>query len=74
MKKTFGIILLMVLLTASFFEGIAQKSTLKKLTLEDLYKNNVFSTKGINERGNTTLHLRMTMLNFLKKNLLAGAK
>jgi dipeptidyl-peptidase-4 len=29
---------------------------------------------GIYERENTTLHLRMTMLNYLKKNLPAGAK
>ncbi len=28
----------------------------------------------INERENTTMHLRMTMLNFIKKNLPAGAK
>jgi len=48
MKKTVNIILLIILLTATAFEGIAQKSTLKKLTLADLYKNNVFSTKGIN--------------------------
>ena len=31
-------------------------------------------THSINERENTTMHLRMTMLNYLKKNLPAGAK
>ena len=29
---------------------------------------------GINERENTTLHLRMTMLNYLKQNLPSGAQ
>jgi len=31
-------------------------------------------THSINERENTTMHLRMTMLNYLKKNLPVGAK
>jgi dipeptidyl-peptidase-4 len=42
--STLGIILI-----AGFsFAGSAQETTLSKLTLEDLYKNNVFHQKGIN--------------------------
>ncbi|MHC1704733.1 MAG: S9 family peptidase [Tenuifilaceae bacterium] len=48
MKRTFGIILLVFLLIAPAIEGTTQNNTLTKLTLEDLYKNNVFSPKGIN--------------------------
>ena len=48
MKKTVHLLFLIVLLTAFAVEGFAQKTSSKKLELEDLYKNNVFRTKGIN--------------------------
>jgi len=48
MKRTFEIIVCIYLLITTSFEVSAQKSTLSKLTLDDLYKNNIFSPKGIN--------------------------
>jgi dipeptidyl-peptidase-4 len=53
-----------------------------QLLVNELIKQNKYftmidypmRTHSINERENTTMHLRMTMLNFLKKNLPAGAK
>jgi len=48
MDKIFGIILLISLFNFPVFEGSAQNRTLKKLTIDDLYKNNTFSQKGIN--------------------------
>jgi len=53
-----------------------------QMLVNELVKHNKYFTMidypmrshSINERENTTLHLRMTMLNFLKKNLPAGAK
>jgi len=48
MKKSPAIILLIFLFTVSVLEGSAQNRTLSNLTLEDLYQNNTFQSKGIN--------------------------
>lgn len=53
-----------------------------QMLVDELIKNNKYFTMldypmrshSINERENTSLHLRMTMFTFLKKNLPAGAK
>ena len=53
-----------------------------QMLVNELVKQNKYFTMidypmrshGINERENTTLHLRMTMLNYLKQNLPVGAK
>ena len=53
-----------------------------QMLVNELVKQNKYFTMidypmrshSINERENTSMHLRMTMLNFLKKNLPAGAK
>jgi len=48
MKKTLVTLFTIALLKSFLFTGAAQQSTILKLTLEDLYKNNVFGQKGIN--------------------------
>jgi dipeptidyl-peptidase-4 len=48
MKRIFSVFAPIYLLTALVFGVSAQKGTLSKLTLEDLYKKNIFSPKGIN--------------------------
>lgn len=48
MKNAFGSIIFIILLSTIVFEGNAQQSNSKKLSLEDLYKNHLFSPKGIN--------------------------
>lgn len=48
MKKAFGSIIVIIVLLTIVFEGNAQQSNSKKLSLEDLYKNYLFSPKGIN--------------------------
>ncbi|MEI8112533.1 MAG: S9 family peptidase [Bacteroidia bacterium] len=48
MNKSPGIILFFFLLAVPALEGLTQNRTLSKLTLEDLYKNNTFQSKGIN--------------------------
>ncbi|HKK67878.1 MAG TPA: prolyl oligopeptidase family serine peptidase, partial [Bacteroidales bacterium] len=53
-----------------------------QILVDELIKHNKYFTMidypmrshSINERENTTLHLRMTMLNFWRKNLPPGAK
>ena len=47
MKKTLILSIGILLLTSLFFKSWAQKSTQLNLTLEDLYKNNLFRQKGI---------------------------
>jgi len=47
MKKTIALILGFALATATFLNAAAQQNSKQKLTLEDLYKNNVFRQKGI---------------------------
>ena len=47
MKKIPGLILGITIATATFLNGSAQQNSKLKLTLEDLYKNNVFRQKGI---------------------------
>jgi dipeptidyl-peptidase 4 len=49
MKKILVLILGFAFATATFLNGAAQQNSKQKLTLEDLYKNNVFRQKGINE-------------------------
>lgn len=48
MKKLLVLIVGIMLVAGICFTGSAQKTTLSKLTLEDLYENNVFRQKGIN--------------------------
>lgn len=48
MKKLPTFILGILIVAGTFFTSLAQEKTLSKITLEDLYKNNVFSQKGIN--------------------------
>jgi hypothetical protein len=48
MKKIPAVILIIFLFVISVLEGSAQNRTLPKLTLEDLYQNNTFQSKGIN--------------------------
>ena len=48
MKKLLVTLVVIVLVSGAFVTGSAQKTTLSKLTLEDLYENNVFRQKGIN--------------------------
>lgn len=48
MKKTPAIILIIFLFVFPVLEGSSQNRTLSKLTLEDLYQNNTFQSKGIN--------------------------
>ncbi len=48
MKKLLIFIVGIILVSGICFTGSAQKSTLSKITLEDLYKDNVFRQKGIN--------------------------
>jgi dipeptidyl-peptidase-4 len=47
MRKTIALILGFALATATFLNAAAQQNSKQKLTLEDLYKNNVFRQKGI---------------------------
>lgn len=47
MKRTLIICMGISLLASLFMTSTAQNSTLLKLTLEDLYKNNIFKQKGI---------------------------
>ena len=49
MKKILFNSFVIAVLTALFFTVTAQDKTLKSLSLEDLYKNNIFRQKGINE-------------------------
>lgn len=49
MKKILFNSFVIAVLTALFFTVSAQEKTLKNLSLDDLYKNNVFHQKGINE-------------------------
>ncbi len=48
MKKLLVFTLGIALLIGAFYNGLAQQNEPLKLTLEDLYKNNVFRQKGIN--------------------------
>ena len=47
MRKTIALILGFAIATATFLNAVAQQNSKQKLTLEDLYKNNVFRQKGI---------------------------
>jgi dipeptidyl-peptidase-4 len=47
MRKTIALILGFAIATATFLNAAAQQNSKQKLTLEDLYKNNVFRQKGI---------------------------
>jgi len=48
MKKILALTLIITFFTGAFFTASAQQTKPLKLTLEDLYKNNVFRQKGIN--------------------------
>jgi len=48
MKKLPAFIIGILMVSVTFFTATAQEKTLSKITLEDLYKNNIFRSKGIN--------------------------
>ncbi len=48
MKRRLAFTLGIVFAAGIFFTSFAQQKTLSKITLEDLYKNNIFRQKGIN--------------------------
>jgi len=47
MRRTIALILGFAIATATFLNATGQQNSKQKLTLEDLYKNNVFRQKGI---------------------------
>ena len=68
MKKILVLILGIAISTATFLNGTAQQNSKQKLTLEDLYKNNVFRQKGItavrwmkDNKGYSTLETNQTV-------------